>query len=105
MDKATDRRLQLSETLGRFVQYCETNCVAECCGVAACEFTKDNVDRWLQDHPEDRDVAIRELNDVLHEIEGQSEDTVSSRVFNEVWKKSEATLFFWELLNLVKGIA
>jgi hypothetical protein len=103
--KLKNKTLRVSGSLERLVHYCESGCVAECCGLDVCDFSRANIGRWLVNHAEDRDIVIHELNDILAAIDGHSGGVVRSPEFGTTWKKSEATLFFRGLLDLVKGVA
>lgn len=101
MSKSSDRKLKLSTSVEKLVQYCESDCVAECCGLDACDFSREKLACWRRDHPQEVDAVLREFDEVLQAIAVQGEDTVSSRAFNAVWAKSEALVFFENLRALL----
>ncbi len=95
------KELELPVNPGNLRLSCETTCVAACCGLGAFEFTEELFGKGLGD----RLPGLGELEDVLRQMEGQSEREVVVMTLNAVWRKADAIAFFKGLGVILQGMA
>lgn len=96
------KELRLPESLVELLGSCETHCVAGCCGLDAFEFTVEGFRQWFLAHPGRKDEIVAQMEGLLRDMEGQSEEEASSGELNAWWKKAEALEFFSRLRSLAE---
>jgi hypothetical protein len=94
----------LPDLVLELLKSCESDCVAECCGLDAFDFSTERFRPWLQDRPaEDREAVGVKLEGLLRELQGRPEELAASSERNAAWAKAGAAAFFSELLQTLKG--
>jgi hypothetical protein len=94
----------LPPLLAGLLRFCETECVAACCGLEAFDFTEERLREGLTGWslPERTQVA-EQLETIVRELEGRPGEMAASEELNAVWPKAKAIAFFSELLKTLKG--
>ena len=92
--------------LGCLVQFCETACVRQCCGFEAFEFSEQRIREYLGERlAEDRPAIVKDLDEVLLEIDGQPETEVSVLDLEITWTKADAVAFFAKLRAMLEKMS
>lgn len=82
-----------------FWQDLEVHCVAECCGIDAFDFSKENLDKTIEYY--DSKGIIRNLEELIFDLELTKLKYTSSSIFNQSLKTNE---FLIQIKKIKKNI-
>lgn len=97
--------VRMPQTLGELFAWCETECVAGCCGLEAFDFSRERIREWVASQPQQAGAAREQLRQLVKEIAGRSEEEIRSDALNAWWVRAEAVEFFSGLAKHLDGDA
>lgn len=89
----------LPEPLRTALTECETECVAECCGLDAFDFA--GLERWPAERADAKRAVREQLLGLIAEVGGRPEKQVKCDGLNAWWSRTGAVCFLNELLRRV----
>lgn len=98
----TDNNFNADSFLNRnikFWQDLETHCVAECCGIDAFDFSKENLHETIKYYG--LKGIIRNLEELISDLESSKLKYVSTNIFNQYLKTNQ---FLIQINNIKKNI-
>ncbi|TSE07289.1 DUF6331 family protein [Aquimarina algiphila] len=81
-----------------FWQHLQTFCVAECCGIDAFDFSKENIERIIRQY--NYQNILNDINESIEFINKSSSKLISSSILNHCVLKNK----FIELLEDIKRV-
>ena len=94
--------VEFPKSLGDLVKSCEIHCVAGCCGLEAFEFSREQVLKWLLDHPRQESAVREQLDQLIDRIRLVAEPEVSSMMLNAWWLRDDAVKFFLSIRKFLE---
>jgi hypothetical protein len=91
--------LTISPPLSDLLTSCETECVADCCGLDAFDFAPEQIGRWIRSAGRDLATGARkQIADHINVLElADPDDTFVSYALNAMWKRDACIAWFNEL--------
>lgn len=81
--------LRLDHPLLGLVEFCETYCVAGCCGVDAFEITEERIDQWVSENGvAATQQALEQLQGIVRDLSNRNFTVMSERL-NACWPAQE----------------
>jgi len=94
--------LEFPKSLMELLESCEIHCVAGCCGLDAFEFSREQMLKWLLEHPRQGDAVREQVDKMIGQIRVVTEPEVSSMRLNAWWTRDDAVKFFQSIREMLE---